>query len=389
MTRVLFVTNGHGEIAIADRLAGELHAVAPQIASDHLALVGDVPARNARDVGPRRRMPSGGIVAMGNVRNIARDVAAGLPQLTLAQITALRRARARYAAVVAVGDAYALAMALIVRSPVVYVGTAKSVLVAPYGRVERALLRRARARFVRDAATAASLERDGVRAEAPGNVIVDLYATGDPAELNAAARDFERVVAVLPGSRDAAYADAAFLADVVARAARARADTGGVLSIAPGLDAGLMARALRDRYDVEILDDPRVPFAVVDGERTVLRAWTGQIGPLLQRSIVALGQAGTANEAAAAAGLPVLAVIEGSGRAHGWYRRRQTKLLGEALVALAPDAVQAAQQLGELIDDPGERRRRGEVGKERMGPAGGARRIATRIAEIACSPEAA
>ena len=38
---VLFVTNGHGEAAIAERIAAEVEPLAPQLRLDHLALVGD------------------------------------------------------------------------------------------------------------------------------------------------------------------------------------------------------------------------------------------------------------------------------------------------------------------------------------------------------------
>ena len=40
--RVLFVTNGHGEAAIAERIALELLTFAPAARIDHLALVGNV-----------------------------------------------------------------------------------------------------------------------------------------------------------------------------------------------------------------------------------------------------------------------------------------------------------------------------------------------------------
>ncbi|MGB8520993.1 MAG: hypothetical protein WCD38_12605, partial [Candidatus Tumulicola sp.] len=108
MTAVLFVSNGHGEAAIAERIAVELAALRPNLGLDHLALVGDVPSESLRDVGPRAAMPSGGLIAMGNVRNIVRDVRAGLLGLTLAQRRFLRAVRGEYAAVVAVGDAFAL-----------------------------------------------------------------------------------------------------------------------------------------------------------------------------------------------------------------------------------------------------------------------------------------
>ena len=44
MKRALFVSNGHGEIAIAARIAQDLP---PEIAADHLALVGGVQGAHA------------------------------------------------------------------------------------------------------------------------------------------------------------------------------------------------------------------------------------------------------------------------------------------------------------------------------------------------------
>ena len=133
MTRVLFVSNGHGEAAIAARIACELRAILP-VATDHFPLVGDGFASDGfPEVGPRRRMPSGGLVAMGNVRAFAGDVLAGWPALFAAQLRFLRDAGPSYAAIVAVGDAYGCALARRSGRPLVFVGTAKSVYVAPYG----------------------------------------------------------------------------------------------------------------------------------------------------------------------------------------------------------------------------------------------------------------
>ena len=382
--RLLFVSNGHGEIAIADRIAAELRGLGEAIEIDHLALVGDIPARHARDVGPRRRMPSGGLIAMFNLPNILRDLRAGLLGLTLEQWRWLRASHGRYDAVIATGDAYALWMALRARSRTVFVGTAKSVLTARYGFGERRVLRHADEVFVRDEATADDLRRHGVAAEAPGNVIVDLFAA--PAEgptLAPAIEGFDVVVALLPGSRAEAYDNASFLMDVVAAVARERPGIGAVLSLAPNVDAAHMVSALTPTYAVRPALMPGVPFDVLNGGRVLARAWCGDVGALLNGSTVVLGQAGTANEAAVAAGLPVLAVSRGTDREHGWYRHRQTQLLGDALVMISGDLDSAARELRDMLDDPQRRARLGELGRERMGPAGGARRIAERIVALA------
>lgn len=379
---VLFVSNGHGEVAIADRIARELHAIAAEIDAEHLALVGTVAMSGAREVGPRKEMPSGGLVAMLNVRNLVRDLRAGLVRLTIEQRKFLKHAREHYAVVVAVGDAFALFMALEARAATVFVGTAKSALVADYGPLERSVLRRARAVFVRDAATASRLRLRGIPATAPGNVIVDLFAMAEDLP-DSVTVGFDEVIALLPGSRSHAYDDAAFLMSVAGRVARQRSGCGAVLSLAPGIAATRMAEALRAAGLTVRVRAQEIPFEVECDGRTVGRAWSGPVGAVLRKAALVLGQAGTANEAAAAAGLPVVAFDRGVDREHMWYRRRQKRLLGDALIVLHDDRASAALFVGDLLADPQRRARIGAIGASRMGGPGGARRIAECIAALA------
>jgi hypothetical protein len=358
MTAVLFVTNGHGEAAIAGRIAGELRGRG-DFATDHFALVGSGHGDGAFiDVGPQAAMPSGGLVAMGNVRAFAADVRAGFFGLAARQYAFLSAARARYAAVVAVGDAYALLFARVARRPTIFVGTAKSVHVAPYGPVERRLLRTARRIFVRDPATAAFLRRHGVAAEAPGNVIVDLLATAARVDWHGAV---ERI-ALLPGSRARAYDDAVRLAAVARLVARRVPGTAAVMSIAPGLDAARFAPALSGSP----------PIA----------AWRDDLGALFAAATLALGQAGTANEAAAACGVPVVAFEFDGARKSAWYRMRQTRLLGDALAVVPGDPERAADAIVALLGDPVRRAHMARVGRERMGEGGGAAAIAQAVVEL-------
>jgi uncharacterized protein (TIGR03492 family) len=357
--RVLFVTNGHGEAAIAARIAREMRALG-DVRTDHFGLVGErLGGVDFPDVGPQRAMPSGGLVAMGNVRAFARDLAAGFVGLFARQVGFLRSVRRSnaYGAVVAVGDAYACALARIPRAPLAYVGTAKSVYVAPYGPAERRILRVARRIFVRDAATADDLRAHGLPAEAPGNVIVDLLACDERVDWRAPLR-----LALLPGSRERAYADAVRIADVVARLRAHGAQPDAVLSVAPNLDERGFAPAV---------------------ERGGLRTWTGPLGALLHGATVAIGQSGTANEAAAAEGLPVVALELDDAPRDAWYRKRQMGLLGDALMIVPGDPERAAGELAVLLADDVRRARMGAVGRERMGGAGGARAIAQAVAALA------
>jgi hypothetical protein len=356
---VLFVSNGHGEAAIAARIAQETRALA-NVRTEHFALVGErLGGGDFPDVGPQRAMPSGGLVAMGNARAFVRDLGAGFLALFARQIGFLRAARRerRYAAVVAVGDAYACALARIPRAPLAYVGTAKSVYVAAYGPGERRILRAAQRIFVRDAATAHDLRAHGVQAEAPGNVIVDLLATSARVDWRAPLR-----LALLPGSRERAYADAVHIANVVA-ALRARgAQPDAVLSVAPNLR--------EDRFEPAL-------------QRGGLRAWTGPLGALLHGATLAIGQSGTANEAAAAEGLPVVALELEDAPRDAWYRKRQMALLGDALLIVPGEPGLAAAAVAELLADDVRRARMGAVGRDRMGGPGGARAIAASVVALA------
>jgi uncharacterized protein (TIGR03492 family) len=382
MNDVLFVTNGHGETAIADRIGLELRAIVPGARLDHLALVGDRGADPMREVGPRRAMPSGGLIAMGNTRNLAQDLRAGLLGLTLAQAGFLRRARGAYGVAVAVGDVYALAMTLLAGARTVFVGSAKSVAVAPYGAFERRILARATACFVRDKETARALRLRGLDVDV-ANAIVDLFAMPDDSAVEAAISGFAPALALFPGSRESAYDDAGFLLDVTRELAVPRPGLGAALSVARGLDADRFAvDAQRAGWRVRTTANESVPFVLSRDGREIVRAWRGTLGPLLARVSLVLGQAGTANEAAAAAGVPVIAFERDRDRKARWYRERQRGLLGEALAVFPGRLNEAVAGVRAILEDAARRNRMGEIGRGRMGEAGGARRIAQRIASL-------
>jgi uncharacterized protein (TIGR03492 family) len=370
--RVLFVTNGHGEVAIAACIASRMPA---GIACDHLALVGSFQYPSTmREVGPRRAMPSGGLIAMGNISNIIRDLRAGLLTHTLAQLRFLAAVRGTYDVVIGVGDIFALIMALRAGArATMYTGTAKSVYVAPYGPYERRVLARAQAVFVRDAPTAQDLRSHGIAAR-PANVIVDLHQCRTEAAL---AMPLPAQIAMFPGSRENAYGDAVTLARAVREVVAARTGVGAMLSIAPALDVERMARVLEsDGWEISRCADAGIPFSLRTGGREAVRAWTGSLGAMIANATIVLGQAGTANEAAAAAGVPVIAYEKT--RPH-WYRKRQMALLDGALRVVSGSTHALARAVLELLADDRQRERMGAVGRERMGPAGGATIIAQEI----------
>ncbi len=385
MRRLLFVANGHGETAIAARIAAELARPDRGLFGlDLFPLVGTGSgAAPLTVVGPRRTLPSGGLVAMGNVRAFARDLGAGFLGLFARQLAFLGTLRA-YDAVVAVGDVYALALALVARVPTVFVGTAKSVYVAPYGAFERTVLRRAHRIFVRDAATAERLRAQGVAAEAPGNVIVDLALGREGAPAGT-------WLGILPGSRDEAYADGTRLARVLRAVAQRSPDVGGLISLASTIDVERFGRALAaDGWSISPERDPGRGGIAFEGRSGAARllGWQGDLGPLFAASRAVLGQAGTANEQAAAAGLPVIALDRtdrrngNAGSGADWYRMRQRRLLGDALLLVPRDPEPAATAIVALLADAERCRAMGVAGRVRMGPTGGTVAIAAAIEDL-------
>ncbi len=377
MRRILFVANGHGETAIASRIGRAVIAASHEtVGADLFPLVGTgAGAAPLGLVGPRRAMPSGGLVAMGNVSALGRDIRAGFLGLLAAQLGFLGGARTRYDVCVAVGDIYALALALRTGLHTIFVGTAKSVYVAPYGPFERTLLRRAARVFVRDEATAALLRRRKIAARAPGNVIVDLVAADAPSMPGT-------WLGLLPGSREAAYHDGVRLARVARELGPVRPGLATLLSIAPTIDEERFARELAaDGWEVAPAPG-EMPF-VARARGMAVHAWSGDLGTLLATSAVVLGQAGTANEQAAARGVPVVALDDGAPRSGAWYRMRQRRLLGAALLLVPADPREAALAIADLLGDQVRLARMRDAGHARMGPAGGAAAIAAAILAVA------
>jgi uncharacterized protein (TIGR03492 family) len=114
--------------------------------------------------------------------------------------------------------------------------------------------------------------------------------------------------------------------------------------------------------------------------------WSDGIGGILAGATLAIGQAGTANEAAAASGVPVVALDLTDDRRSGWYRMRQERLLADGMVIVPGDPEAATGVIVALLNDPARLARMGAAGRERMGSAGGAAAIAQAIADLAQAP---
>lgn len=368
--RILFISNGPTEDAIAARIAAgiglEVYA---------LPLVGRGRAYEgvARMIlGPRKEMPSGGF-PLGSVRNLLADLRAGFLRMTLEQWRVGRRFTPE--AVVVVGDAYALSLGVRASrgrplyhvNPLVSVHYLENVrpleLLLDWGGsdftpYERFLQRRARAVFVRDEPSLRRLRALGVdQAYWYGSFAMDL--------LPAPERDLgplleeTPLVALLPGTRG----DEAFSLPVMLEAS---------------LDLPLLPAVAWAKGWEALPPLPGWSFREIDGQTLLLekgsrRAWVlrGAFSAILHRSRLALATAGTAAEQAAGLGIPVVAFPTPGPQYTRAFARRQKRLLGEALLLAEPRAQSVAQEGLRLLKDAGLYARASQAGRERIGPPGG------------------
>lgn len=384
--RILLVSNGFGEMAIAQSIARAIAAREPTAQLAHMPLVGSPPDDAwPPAVGPRAAMPSGGLVTYWNLRNVARDVRAGLITLSVAQFAFLRRQRSAYDAAIAVGDVYCMAACRwFSRLPTVFVATAKSEHVAAHGPVELAIARSARVTFARDEITAQALVRAGVRARYAGNAMMDGLATPEFALV----RDPDAIaVALLPGSRaDAAANTRAAARRLLVVAQRTGKRVQAFLALAPTTGAtGIVSAFAGEAFEVQETAARTGVIATARRDAVEVVLVRGGLAATLSAADIVLGQSGTGNEQAAGLGKPVVAAA-GPGESPtsvGWYRMRQQRLLGAALAIFPSDDDAYAHELVALLADRGRMRAMAEAGRERMGAPGASAAIADAALELA------
>ncbi|MEL6384953.1 MAG: hypothetical protein AAFQ89_21325, partial [Cyanobacteria bacterium J06626_18] len=112
-TRLLCISNGHGEDTIALRILMAVRSRLPNLELAALPIVGEGSTFRKQDIpviAATKTLPSGGFIYMDS-RQLARDLKGGLVQLTLAQLQALKIWAAKGGTVLAVGDLIPMAFA--------------------------------------------------------------------------------------------------------------------------------------------------------------------------------------------------------------------------------------------------------------------------------------
>ncbi|MEM8810062.1 MAG: lipid-A-disaccharide synthase-related protein, partial [Cyanobacteria bacterium P01_G01_bin.38] len=280
--RLLCISNGHGEDAIALQILQHIQTLAPEISLAALPIVGDghrYEAHSISLVGSTKVMPSGGFIYMDR-RQLMRDVQGGLVSLTVAQIKAVRRwadqGAAEGSAVLAVGDIVPLLFGWLSGVPYGFVGTAKSDyywrdeqtayperpgigqslgnrLIRQSGSIyfpwERWLMQRPHCRcvFPRDGLTVKQLSRWSIPAFEAGNPMMDGLVMPSLEQVLEQASAMPLTVLLLPGSRSPeAYQNWQLIVQALDSIQQLWAGTSVefVSAIAPSLDLEPLEQAL-------------------------------------------------------------------------------------------------------------------------------------------------
>ncbi|RZM74122.1 lipid-A-disaccharide synthase-related protein [Leptolyngbya iicbica] len=401
--RLLCISNGHGEDAIALRILSELRSRHPTVDLAALPLVGEGTSFQKQQIpliAATKTLPSGGFIYMDS-RQLARDLKGGLVQLTLRQLKALKQWAREEGTVLAVGDVIPAAFAWWSGLPYAVIGTAKS---AYYLRDEQGPLAdlpwyagwagsmylpwerwlmsrdRCRAAIVRDELTRVELQQLGVPQVFAGNPMMDgLAATPQLVALQPENPE-SLTVALLPGSRSPeAYDNWQIIVtamDSVLRqfAPRAIQFLG---AIAPALDLTPLRSALAAAHWQPDPQHPETQFTQANG-RVILTQTA--YADCLQAADAAIAMAGTATEQFVGLGKPAFITPGAGPQFNPTFAQLQTRLLGPSVI-LVPCAADIGSALADVLADRDRLDTIRHNGQRRMGPPGAAAAIAQRLAE--------
>ncbi len=390
--RLLCISNGHGEDAIATAILQALAERCPDIEMAALPLVGEGHAYQRCGVPLLQagtRLPSGGFIYM-DVRQLWQDLRAGLLRLLGQQFRSLQTWAQGDGHVLAVGDIVPLLFAYLSGCAYSFVGTAKSDYYlydglghpyhwgagwagSDYLPWEQWLLRSPRCVgvFPRDSLTAKNLQRLGIRAHDCGNPMMDLVMPPpEPSPFQ------QKTIVLLPGSRaPEAYRNwqqmiAALLPDQHQAYVL-------LAAISPSLDQTAFYPALKEW---ESIASPLAGTQAWRYNHLQLILSQQHFREFLHWADGAIALAGTATEQAVGLGKPVVTFAGEGPQFTRTFARRQQQLLAGS-VFLVADSNEAIPTLTRLWQNPTQLEQIRANGLARLGCAGAGARIAQTLLE--------
>jgi uncharacterized protein (TIGR03492 family) len=421
--KLLCISNGHGEDAIALPVLQELRKLVKSSEIVALPIVGVGKAYTDNDfsiAGKVQVMPSGGFLNQDN-RQLARDLQGGLVGLTIEQIRTIRNWGKSGGKILAVGDIVPLLFAWLSGAEYAFIGTAKSeyyirdrqgqILPSQRNSIEvktgsyylpweRWLLsrRNCKAVFARDKLTAEILQQWQIPAFDLGNPMTDGVATVRSQvgsnQLSFFKRELARslVVTLLPGSRPPeAYANWHQILIAVESLIPAFVDrqilclaaivsTLELTTIQTTLDALGWLKLVEIEADLtNFIPDPNALYYRRDRVTIAISTRLGR--EFMQMGVCAIAMAGTATEQFISLGKPAVTIPGVGPQFTPAFAEAQTRLLGESVI-LVPQPQDVGVEIRQLLQQPARLQSIARNGLLRMGTPGAARRIAERSIEI-------
>jgi uncharacterized protein (TIGR03492 family) len=417
--KLLCISNGHGEDAIALPVLQELQKLAPTIEIVTLPIVGVGKAYSSNDfeiAGNVQTLPSGGFLNKDN-RQLVRDLRGGLAGLTIDQIQTARNWSKSGGKILAVGDIVPLLFAWLSGADYAFIGTAKSEYYirdnqgqiletqrdsievktgSYYFPWERWLLSRGKCKavFPRDKLTAENLRQYQISAFDLGNPMMDGVSIDPNSSVfyQSESAKHPLMVTLLPGSRPPeAYANWIQIITAVNSLIPVFNQRGIVClaAITPTLDLEILQGNLNefgwvpvtipDRDLTNLLADEKAIYYQRDNASIVVS--TRAYGQFMHAGECAIAMAGTATEQFVGLGKPAF-IIPGAGpQFTPAFAEAQTRLLGESVI-LVPQAQDVGVEIQRLLAQPDQLESIAQNGLLRMGTPGAAKRIAGCLLEV-------
>jgi uncharacterized protein (TIGR03492 family) len=417
--RLLVLSNGHGEDAIALRVirAMKEQAAALEMASLEivaLPIVGEGSAyrqQNIPIVGTVKAMPSGGFVYMDG-KQFARDVQGGLLQLTLSQIQTVRHWAKTGGSILAVGDIVPLLFAWMSGAPYGFIGTAKSEYYlrdengliprqswfelfeswsgSVYLPWERWLMQHARCKavFPRDTLTAKILQQWPIKVFDVGNPMMDdleMIETAQSSIMAQAAEQASQTLVLLPGSR---VPEAHHNWQKIVQGIQTLIQQSSQSSDRPTLYLAAIAPSLDPKPFTTILQQqgwqqaPESSPASSSSRLTsfhqgrhTLMVVQGDFNTCIHLADGAIAMAGTATEQFVGLGKPAF-ILPGTGpQFTPAFAEAQTRLLGPSVI-LVSEPSHLGHHVNTVLANPDQLHRIQHNGTQRMGSPGASDAIA-------------
>ncbi len=408
--KLLILSNGHGEDAIAARIAEKLKLTPnpPELAI--LPLVGEGHAYRGLNIpliGRVKKMPSGGFVYMDS-RELWRDLQGGLLQLTLAQFQSIRQWGKEGGKILAVGDILPLIFAWLSGTEYAFVGTAKSEyylrdengwltstsslqrsLGSDYFPWERWLMSRPKCKavFPRDTLTTQNLQHFSIPTFDLGNPMMDGLEVTTKSLLD---NSKPLTILLLPGSRSPeAERNWQLILQAVNQILQEFTSQAiyFLAAIAPSLALdSFQSRLIEQQWQIMslnladiLINDPQA----ISFQKGNAKLFLSQhaYGDCLHFSDMAIAMAGTATEQFVGLGKPVFSLPGEGPQFTPTFAKRQTYLLGQSVI-LINHLANIGNEIKSILNFPEKRQAITENGKKRLGQPGAAARIATCLRDL-------